>query len=35
VNTSSWYDFNHDGNTDQVDLNTIAKNFDKHCTKKN
>jgi hypothetical protein len=35
VNTSSWYDFNHDGNTDQADLKTIAKNFDKHCTKKN
>ncbi len=35
VNTSSWYDFNHDGKTDQVDLATIMKNFDKRCARKN
>ncbi len=34
-NTSSWYDFNHDGNTDTVDLQTIVKNFGRHCGTKN
>jgi hypothetical protein len=35
VNTSSWYDFNHDGYTDQQDLLTIVKNFDRNCARKN
>ena len=34
-NTSSWYDFNHDGSTDTTDLKTIIKNFDTHCKTKN
>ena len=35
VNTSSWYDFNHDGKTDQKDLKIIVKNFGTNCLKKN
>ena len=34
-NTSSWYDFNHDGNTDIEDLKTIINNFGTHCKTKN
>jgi hypothetical protein len=34
-NTSSWYDFNHDGNTDTADLQIIIKNFGTHCSTKN
>ena len=34
-NTSSWYDFNHDGNTDKADLQIIIKNFNSRCGKKN
>jgi hypothetical protein len=34
-NTSSWYDFNHDGNTDTADLQTIINNFGTHCKTKN
>ena len=34
-NTSSWYDFNHDGNTDTADLKTIINNFGTHCKTKN
>jgi hypothetical protein len=34
-NTSSWYDFNHDGNTDLADLQTIIKYFGAHCKTKN
>jgi Sulfatase len=33
-NTSSWYDFNHDGNTDQADLQIIQSNFGTNCNKK-
>ena len=33
-NTSSWYDFNHDGNTDPMDLQIIVENFGKNCSKK-
>jgi hypothetical protein len=33
-NTSSWYDFNHDGKTDFADLEIIAKNFSKRCMPK-
>jgi hypothetical protein len=35
LTTSSWYDFNHDGKTNQVDLNTIVQNFGTNCLKKN
>jgi hypothetical protein len=31
---SSWYDFDHDGVTNQADLKVIASNFGKHCLKK-
>jgi hypothetical protein len=34
-NTSSLYDFNHDGNTDIADLKTIINNFGTHCKTKN
>ncbi len=34
-NTSSWYDFNHDGSTDPADLKTIIKYFGTHCKTKN
>jgi arylsulfatase A-like enzyme len=34
-NTSSWYDFNHDGSTDTKDLKTIIDNFGTHCKTKN
>ncbi len=34
-NTSSWYDFNHDGSTDTADLKTIINNFGTHCKTKN
>ncbi len=34
-NTSSWYDFNHDGNTGPADLKTIVENFGRHCSTKN
>jgi hypothetical protein len=34
-NTSSWYDFNHDGSTDRADLKTIIDNFGTHCKTKN
>jgi hypothetical protein len=34
-NTSSWYDFNHDGSTDLADLKTIIDNFGTHCKTKN
>jgi hypothetical protein len=34
-NTSSWYDFNHDGNTDKMDLQLIVKYFGTKCAKKN
>jgi hypothetical protein len=34
-NTSSWYDFNHDGSTDTKDLKTIIDNFGIHCKAKN
>jgi hypothetical protein len=34
LTTSSWYDFNHDGKTNQVDLQTIVQNFGKNCLKK-
>ncbi len=34
-NTSSWYDFNHDGYTNQLDLNMyILPNLGSHCLKK-
>jgi hypothetical protein len=34
-NTSSWYDFNHDGYTDQLDLNIyILPHLGTHCLKK-
>jgi hypothetical protein len=33
-NTSSWYDFNHDGSTDQADLRIILQNFGKNCLSK-
>ncbi len=33
-NTSSWYDFNKDGYTDQADLKIIAQNFGKNCLSK-
>ena len=29
--TSSWYDFNHDGQTDLSDLSTILQNLGKNC----
>jgi Sulfatase len=35
LNTSSWYDFNHDGSTDLADLQTIIKYFGTHCKTKN
>jgi hypothetical protein len=31
--SSSWYDFNHDGQTDSSDLATIVSNLGKTCTK--
>jgi hypothetical protein len=31
--SSSWYDFNHDGQTDVLDLQTILQNFGAHCTR--
>jgi hypothetical protein len=34
-NTSSWYDFNHDGSTDTKDLKTIIDYFGTHCKTKN
>jgi hypothetical protein len=34
-NTSSWYDFNHDGVTDTTGLKTIINNFGTHCKTKN
>jgi len=34
-NTSSWYDFHHDGSTDPADLQTIINNFGTHCKTKN
>ncbi|HTC76879.1 MAG TPA: sulfatase-like hydrolase/transferase [Edaphobacter sp.] len=34
-NTSSWYDFNHDGKTDAADLKMIINNFGTHCKTKN
>ncbi len=34
-NTSSWYDFNHDGSTDTADLQTIIEYFGTHCKTKN
>jgi hypothetical protein len=33
-NTSSWYDFNRDGNTDALDLQIILQNFGKNCLSK-
>jgi len=34
-NTSSWYDFNHDGKTDEVDLQVyIVPNLGTNCLKK-
>jgi hypothetical protein len=33
-NTSSWYDFNLDGKTDQADLQIILQNFGTNCLKK-
>jgi hypothetical protein len=33
-NTSSWYDFNHDGSTDGADLQIILSNFGTHCKNK-
>jgi hypothetical protein len=33
-NTSSWYDFNHDGSTDGIDLQIIAQNLGKNCLAK-
>jgi hypothetical protein len=33
-NTSSWYDFNHDGSTDHLDLQIILQNFGTNCLKK-
>ena len=33
-NTSSWYDFNRDGYTDQTDLKIIALNFGRTCFSK-
>jgi hypothetical protein len=35
INTSSWYDFNHDGNTDEKDLATIAFHFGRNCPIRN
>lgn len=35
INTSSWYDFNFDGKTNQADLQTIINNFGTNCLKKN
>jgi hypothetical protein len=32
-NTSSWYDFNHDGSTDNKDLQLILQNLGTHCLK--
>lgn len=32
--SSSWYDFNHDGLTDEKDLKVILANFGKHCLTK-
>jgi hypothetical protein len=34
-NTSSWYDFNHDGSTDAADLKIIINSFGTHCKTKN
>jgi hypothetical protein len=34
-NTSSWYDFYHNGSTDAADLQTIINNFGTHCKTKN
>jgi hypothetical protein len=31
--TSSWYDFNHNGQTDLLDLQVIRENFGKNCTR--
>jgi len=33
-NTSSWYDFNKDGSTDEADLKIILMNFGKSCIPK-
>jgi hypothetical protein len=33
-NTSSWYDFNKDGATDEADLKIIVQNFGKNCFSK-
>jgi len=35
ISTSSWYDFNHDGNTDDRDLATIAFHFGRNCPIRN
>jgi hypothetical protein len=34
-NTSSWYDLNRDGKTDQLDLEIILQNIGTHCLTKN
>jgi hypothetical protein len=31
LNTSSWYDFDHNGSTDEADLQTIIQHFGAHC----
>jgi hypothetical protein len=35
ISTSSWYDFNHDGSTDERDLATIAFHFGRNCPIRN